>query len=68
MGFSNSAQETCHFFVPFLFVVILVLTVQAIRDLDNPDLGFIRPTYPNLQDLQRLIAQDQLPASRRPGN
>ena len=67
MGFSNSAQETRHYFVPILFVIISVLTVQAIRDLDNPELGFIRPNYGNLQDLQRLIAQDQLSASRRPG-
>ncbi|GAA3932659.1 hypothetical protein [Hymenobacter algoricola] len=62
VGFSNSAQETRHYFVPILFVIISVLTVQAIRDLDNPELGFIRPNYSNLQDLQRLIAQDQLPA------
>lgn len=65
VGFTNSAQETRHYFVPLLFVVISVLTVQAIRDLDNPELGFIRPNYGNLQDLQRLIAQDQLPAPRR---
>ena len=68
VGFSNSAQETRHFLVPALFVVISVLTVQAIRDLDNPGLGFIRPNYGNLQDLQRLIAQDQPAAPPRPGN
>jgi len=68
VGFSNSAQETRHYFVPILFVIISVLTVQTIRDLDNPELGFIRPNYSNLQDLQRLIAQDQLPAPRRLGN
>ena len=68
MGFSNSAQESRHYFVPILFVIISVLTVQAIRDLDNPELGFIRPNYNNLQDLQRLITQDQLPAPRRAGN
>ena len=68
VGFSNSAQETRHYLVPALFVVISVLTVQAIRDLDNPELGFIRPNYGNLQDLQRLIAQDQPAAPPRPGN
>ena len=68
VGFSNSAQETRHYLVPVLFVVISVLTVQAIRDLDNPELGFIRPNYGNLQDLQRLIAQDQPAAPPRPGN
>ena len=68
VGFSNSAQESRHYFVPILFVIISVLTVQAIRDLDNPELGFIRPNYNNLQDLQRLITQDQLPAPRRAGN
>ena len=68
VGFSNSAQETRHYLVPVLFVVISVLTVQAIRDLDNPELGFIRPNYGNLQDLQRLITQDQPTAPPRPGN
>ena len=61
VGFTNSAQETRHYFVPALFVIISVLTIQTIRDLDNPALGFIRPSYGNLQDLQRLIEQDQLP-------
>ena len=42
-------------------MVISVLTVQAIRDLDNPALGFIRPNYGNLQDLQRLMAQNHPP-------
>ena len=68
VGFSNSAQETRHYLVPVLFVVISVLTVQAIRDLDNPELGFIRPNYGNLQDLQRLIVQDQPAAPPRPDN
>ena len=68
VGFSNSAQETRHYLVPVLFVIISVLTVQAIRDLDNPELGFIRPNYGNLQDLQRLIVQDQPAAPPRPDN
>lgn len=68
VGFTNSAQETRHYFVPVLFVVISVLTVQAIRDLDNPELSFIRPNYDNLQDLQRLITQDQIPSPRRTAN
>ena len=59
VGFTNSAQETRHYFVPVLFVIISVLTVQAIRDLDSPELGFIRPNYQNLQDLQYLIEQDR---------
>ncbi|WBO85335.1 bestrophin-like domain [Hymenobacter yonginensis] len=62
VGFTNSAQETRHYFVPILFVVISVLTIQSIRDLDNPELGFIRPDYGNLQDLQRIISRSQPPA------
>ncbi|WP_166647928.1 hypothetical protein [Hymenobacter sp. UV11] len=58
VGFTNSAQETRHYFVPVLFVIISALTVQAIRDLDNPKLGFIRPNYQNLEDLRRLIEHD----------
>ena len=68
VGFTNNAQESRHYFVPLLFVVISVLTVQTIRDLDNPALGFIRPNYGNLQDLQRLITQDQLPSPHRAAN
>ena len=68
VGFTNNAQENRHYFVPLLFMVISVLTVQTIRDLDNPELGFIRPNYGNLQDLQRLIVQDQPAAPPRPGN
>ncbi|SDY58379.1 bestrophin-like domain [Hymenobacter psychrophilus] len=62
VGFTNNAQETRHYFVPVLFIVISVLTIQTIRDLDNPTLGFIRPSYGNLQDLQRFIGPDQPPA------
>ena len=68
VGFTNSAQETRHYFVPLLFVVISVLPAQTIRDLDNPALSFIRPNDGNLQDLQRLITQDQLPPSRCAAN
>lgn len=64
VGFTNSAQETRHYFVPLLFVVLSVLTIQAISDLDNPKLGFIRPNYDNLLDLQRLLLLDQPPAAR----
>lgn len=58
VGFTNSAQETRHYFVPVLFIIISVLTVQAIRDLDHPELGYIRPNYGNLEDLQRLITRE----------
>lgn len=58
VGFTNSAQETRHYFVPALFIIISVLTVQSIRDLDNPELGFIRPNYGNLEDLQRMLKQE----------
>lgn len=63
VGFTNNAQESRHYFVPALFIIISVLTVQAIRDLDNPELGFIRPNYANLADLQRMITKE-LPASQ----
>lgn len=62
VGFTNNAQESRHYFVPALFVIISVLTVQAIRDLDNPELGFIRPNYANLADLQRMITSGLSPS------
>ena len=58
VGFTNGWQPDRHYFVPMLFVVISVLTVQSIRDLDDPEQGFIRPNYANLLDLQRVIAEE----------
>ncbi|QNE42359.1 hypothetical protein F1C16_22320 (plasmid) [Hymenobacter sp. NBH84] len=60
VGFTNNAQESRHYFVPVLFVIISSLTIQAIRDLDNPSLGFIRPNYTNLSDLHQLLRQEQV--------
>lgn len=62
VGFTNNSQGERHYFVPLLFVIISVLTVQAIRDLDNPEMGLIRPNYSNLEDLQRFIARDSAAA------
>jgi hypothetical protein len=58
VGFTNGWQPDRHYFVPILFVVISVFTIQSIRDLDDPEQGFIRPNYSNLLDLQRIITEE----------
>lgn len=55
VGFMNGFHEKRHYLVPIIYVVIVSLMVQSIRDLDNPYAGTIRPNYDNLKDLKRLI-------------
>ncbi|MBC7826097.1 MAG: hypothetical protein H7122_00010 [Chitinophagaceae bacterium] len=55
VGFMNGFHEKRHYLVPLIYVVIVSLMVQSIRDLDNPYAGSIRPKYDNLKDLRKLI-------------
>lgn len=61
VGFTNSAQESRHYFVPVLFIIISVLTVQAICNLDNPELGFIRPTMVTCKICSALPRKTSVP-------
>jgi len=51
VGFTNGFQEKRHYLVPVIYVFMVVFTVQAIKDLDNPFGGFIKPDVSNLKDL-----------------
>ena len=55
VGFLNGFHKSKHILVPLLYFIMVSLTMQAIRDLDNPAKGGIRPQYSNLQDLQIAI-------------
>ncbi len=59
VGFMNGFYEKRHYLVPLIFVVIVSLMVQSIRDLDNPYGGTIRPQYDNLKDIRSLILEPE---------
>jgi hypothetical protein len=45
VGFTNGFNERHHFLVPLIFFMLTGLTVLAIRDLDSPQHGIIKPSY-----------------------
>jgi len=45
VGFLNGFHTSPHYLVPVIFVVLVALCVQAIRDLDNPYSGSIQPSF-----------------------
>ncbi len=55
VGFLNGFHRSRHILVPLLYIILVAFTMQAIRDLDNPLKGGIRPEYKNLQDLRTAI-------------
>lgn len=57
IGFTNGFNEEHHFLVPIIFISLTGLTLLAIRDLDNPASGVIRPSYQNYEDLIKDIRQ-----------
>src|SRR5450432_1078933 len=45
VGFLNSFNNKTHYLVPVIFIVIVSLCIQSIRDLDNPYIGSIQPSF-----------------------
>jgi len=58
VGFLNGFHKGRHILVPLLYIILVTLTMHAIRDLDNPLKGGIRPEYKNLLDLRTAIEND----------
>ncbi len=52
VGFLNSFNNKTHYLVPVIFVVIVSLCIQSIRDLDNPYIGSIQPSF---EDFSRQL-------------
>lgn len=50
VGFLNSFNNKTHYLVPVIFIVIVSLCIQSIRDLDNPYIGSIQPSSRILPD------------------
>ena len=40
---------------PLIYLVIVSLMMQAIRDIDNPYKGSVKPKYENLRNLRTLL-------------
>lgn len=57
IGFTNGFNEEHHFLIPFIFLILTSLTIVTIRDLDNPAVGLIRPSYKNYENMLRDIKQ-----------
>lgn len=55
IGFMNGHSRQQHFLAPFIFVVLVVLSIQAIRDLDNPSSGSVRPVFNNFNQLGEYV-------------
>jgi hypothetical protein len=55
VGFMNGFNEKRHYLVPLIYLVIVSLMMQAIRDLDNPYKGSVKPKYDNLKNLRTLL-------------
>ncbi len=55
VGFTNGFYEKRHYLVPLIYVFMVVLTVQVIKDLDYPLGGFIKPDVTNLRNIYDRI-------------
>lgn len=56
VGFMNGFYDGGkHLLVPLIFIVLVTLSVQTIRDMDNPTTGAIKPKIANLVDLKKSI-------------
>jgi hypothetical protein len=55
IGFLNRSNEERHYLASFIYFLLVVLTVQAIRDLDNPNAGLVKPSYENLESVREMI-------------
>lgn len=58
VGFMNGMKPKIHFLVPFIYFVMITLTMMVISDLNNPKLGLIKPSYHHLQITYEYIKND----------
>lgn len=60
IGFMNQFQSGRQWLVPLIYIVLVSLSVQVIRDIDNPLRGTIRPGYNNFkQQFNTLQTSDR---------
>lgn len=58
VGFMNGIKTKIHFLIPVIYFVMITLTMAVISDLNNPRLGFIKPSYHHLQITYEYIKKD----------
>lgn len=56
IGFMNGSTEERHYLAPFIYAILVVITIQAIRDLDNPAVGTVKPSFSNLSAIRSIVA------------
>ena len=59
VGFMSGFPEKKHFLVPLIYFCLVTLTLQAIRDLDDPFHGTIKPSYRINKELFESLKQEQ---------
>jgi hypothetical protein len=59
VGFLNSFNNKTHYLVPVIFVVIVSLCIQSIRDLDNPYIGSIQPSFADFSRQLEILNSSQ---------
>ncbi len=55
IGFMNGFYAKRHYLVPILYIILVALSVQTIRDLDNPAKGNIKPDYNNFDQQKQFL-------------
>lgn len=55
VGFMNGFHARRHYLVPFIFIVLVTWSIQAIRDLDNPYNGVIQPKFDDLGKQREIL-------------
>lgn len=53
IGFMNAIKSRVHYLVPAIYVVLICLMMQTIRDLDNPYKGVILNNYSDIEDVYK---------------
>jgi hypothetical protein len=55
VGFLNGFHSERHYLVPFIFLVLVTLCIQSIRDLDNPYSGTIQPKFDDFGKQREIL-------------
>ncbi len=55
VGFMNGINEVVHYLLPVIYFILVAMIMIAIRDLNNPFSGFIRPSVKNMVLLNEYI-------------
>jgi hypothetical protein len=57
VGFMNGFYTPRHYLVPLIFVILVLLSIQAIFDLNNPTSGSIKVNYEDFKYQKDILEQ-----------